>query len=99
MSKKSGAERKVNGSDDLSMVRAIGIEPTTPTVSRQSNGFERVSADLRCGAEYIEIPSDFRVVPAVEYHSGKFRLFRVLVKSHPERGDFAVTSRRAKKVR
>jgi hypothetical protein len=92
-------KRKSSSSDDLSMVRAIGIEPTTPTVSRRRSAFSPNSADLFRGVEMIEIPSDFQIVPAVEYRDGKMRMYRVLIKTAAGHRDFSVTSRRTKKVR
>lgn len=65
----------------VKMVRAIGIEPTTPTVSRRNKrkrrepGFRPVA--LRTSRKYV-IPRGFSLIPAIEWIDGVPRIFHIL---------------------
>lgn len=48
-------------------------------------------------AQVVEIPSEYDVVPAIDWSNGRPRMYRVAVKKTSISGDFPVTKKRTRK--
>jgi len=72
-----------------------------PTLTRWGSEVQSLSSEPNLStltkSQVVEIPSNYDVIPAIDWNNGRPRLYRVAIKKSPENGDFPVTKKRARK--